>query len=231
MAGFAYADTPFTGPSIIVTTDGHKQLARVYAAELSDLLYRQRESALPAFLSASDAVAKALEIESGPVILVDSADNIGGGTSGDGTDALAALLAHDVREAAIVLADYDAVDLCWRAGPGADLSLNVGGKADSWHGPPVRVTGNVRALSDGEFECELADNHFASFYGNTVQMGPLRLAARARRQHPADRAQDPAAGPGAIAPHRHYPRSARHDRGQVSGGLSRRLRAYRLRHD
>ena len=171
MAGFAYADTPFTGPSIIVTTDGHKQLARVYAAELSDLLYRQRESALPAFLSASDAVAKALEIESGPVILVDSADNIGGGTSGDGTDALAALLAHDVREAAIVLADYDAVDLCWRAGPGADLSLNVGGKADSWHGPPVRVTGNVRALSDGEFECELADNHFASFYGNTVQMG------------------------------------------------------------
>lgn len=171
MAGFAYADTPFTGPSLIVTTDGQTEIAQDYATELSDRLYRHRESAAPDFLSPSAAVAEAKKAASGPVILVDSADNIGGGTTGDGTDALAAMLAHDVRDGAIILADPEAVAICWRAGEKAQVTLEVGGKADGWHGPPLTVTGEVRALSDGVFECELPDNHFASFYGDTVHMG------------------------------------------------------------
>lgn len=47
----------------------------------------------------------------------------------------------------------------------------MGGNVDNWHGPSVTVTGTARALSDGEFACELPDNHFASFYGDTVNMG------------------------------------------------------------
>jgi microcystin degradation protein MlrC len=70
-----------------------------------------------------------------------------------------------------VLADAEAVAACWAAGEGAEVGLRVGGKADRWHGQPVDVTGTVRALSDGTFECELPDNHFASFYGNTIRMG------------------------------------------------------------
>ncbi len=171
MAGFAYADTPFTGPSIIVTTDNQPELAHMYAKELSDLLYRHHKSGLPIFLQPAEAVAKATRFERGPVILVDSADNIGGGTTGDGADALAAMLAQDVREGTIVLADPEAVDLCWTAGKGAEVTLDAGGKVDDWHGQPVTVTGSVRALSDGVFECELPDNHFASFYGSTVHMG------------------------------------------------------------
>ena len=54
---------------------------------------------------------------------------------------------------------------------GAEVTLAVGGKTDRWHGEPVTVTGVVRALSAGEFECELPDNHFASFFGNTIRMG------------------------------------------------------------
>ena len=171
MAGFAYADTPFTGPSIIVTTDGQPELAARYANELSAILFEQRTEALPRFLPPDDAVSLAKRQESGPVILVDSADNIGGGTTGDGADALAAMLAHNVREGTIVLADPEAVAICWRAGRAADVTLAVGGKADGWHGQPVTVTGSVRNLSDGVFECELADNHFAAFYGDTVYMG------------------------------------------------------------
>ena len=171
MAGFAYADTPFTGPSIIVTTDDNPELAAAYADELSALLYEQRSEALPNFLAPAEAVRLASSREQGPVILVDSADNIGGGTTGDGTDALAAMLAQDVNEGTIVLADAEAVDICWRAGQAARVTLDVGGKVDAWHGRPVTVTGRVRALSDGVFECEMPDNHFASFYGGTVHMG------------------------------------------------------------
>lgn len=171
MAGFAYADTPFTGPSIIVTSNGQPALAQNYAVELSDLLYRHRESALPDFLQPAEAVAEAARFKRGPVILVDSADNIGGGAAGDGADALAAMLAQNVQEGTIVLADPEAVAICWDAGKAAEVTLAAGGKVDQWHGPPVTVTGIVRALSDGVFECELPDNHFASFYGSTVHMG------------------------------------------------------------
>ncbi len=55
MAGFAYADTPFTGPSIIVTTDEQPELAAVYADELSELLFELRTDAPPRFLAPDDA--------------------------------------------------------------------------------------------------------------------------------------------------------------------------------
>jgi len=171
MGGFAYADTPFTGASIIVTTNGHQALAERYAGELADLLMQQRYAALPQFLAPDAAVARALAMPGGPIILVDSADNIGGGTPGDGTDALRAMLAADVPESAVVLADREAVAACWAAGAGAEITLPVGGKADQWHGAPVEVTGTVRTLSDGVFACELPDNHFAAFYGDTIHMG------------------------------------------------------------
>ena len=197
MAGFAYADTPCTGPGIIVTADGQPALAEACAAELSDLLFELRSQALPRFLPPEEAVSLAKRQTEGPVILVDSADNIGGGTTGDGTDALAAMLAQEVREGAVVLADAEAVDICWQAGRGAEVSLEVGGKTDNWHGPPIAVTGSVRALSEGVFECELADNHFAAFYGSTVHMGRsvwlraagLNILLTERKTPPFDLAQ------------------------------------------
>jgi microcystin degradation protein MlrC len=171
MAGFAYADTPHTGASIIVTTHDQPALAQAYAQELADLMLEHHRAALPEFLPPDEAVAQALARPGGPIILVDSADNIGGGTPGDGTDALRAMLAHPVQEGTIVLADAAAVAACWQAGQGAEITLAVGGKHDRWHGDPVTVTGLVRALSAGEFACELAENHFASFFGNTIRMG------------------------------------------------------------
>jgi microcystin degradation protein MlrC len=171
MGGFAYADLPFTGPSIIVTTDDDPALARRYADELADLMVQHQHAALPQFLEPDAAVQRALSLPGGPIMLVDSADNIGGGTPGDGTDALRAMLAADVPESAVVLADRAAVEACWNAGLGSTITLRVGGKTDRWHGDPVEVTGTVQALSDGVFACELPDNHFAAFYGDTIRMG------------------------------------------------------------
>jgi microcystin degradation protein MlrC len=171
MGGFAYADTPFTGASIIVTTNQDAELAERYAQELAGILWEQKEAALPQFLAPQAAVAQALAQPGGPVLLVDSADNIGGGTPGDGTDALRAMLDMHVQEGTIVLADAAAVAACVAAGEGAEIALAVGGKTDEWHGEPVQVRGVVRKLSNGVFTCELPENHFASFYGTTVDMG------------------------------------------------------------
>jgi microcystin degradation protein MlrC len=43
------------------------------------------------------------------------------------------------------------VQACVKAGVGASVTLDVGGKVDDRHGAPVRVTGTVRTLSDGRF--------------------------------------------------------------------------------
>ncbi|GIK42266.1 MAG: microcystinase C [Chloroflexota bacterium] len=179
MAGFAYADTPFSGTSLVVTTNDNPGLAQGYVQELADTLWQQREAALPQFLPAEQAVAQALAQPGGPIILVDSADNIGGGTPGDGAEALRAMLALGVEEGTIVLADPEAAAACWAAGKGAEVTLAVGGKTDRWHGAPLTVTGTVQALSDGTFQCELPDNHFAAFFGQTIHMGQtawLRVA-------------------------------------------------------
>ena len=136
MAGFAYADTPVTGPSVIVTTDGQPALAQKYANELSDLFYRHRHRALPVFLPPADAVAAAARYVNGPVILVDSADNIGGGTTGDGADALAAMLAKNVHEGTIVLADPEAVAICWDEGCAAEVTLRWAAKWIAGMGTP-----------------------------------------------------------------------------------------------
>jgi microcystin degradation protein MlrC len=169
--GFAYADTPDTGAAIIVTTNDRPDLAEQYANELAAILVTNRDAALPEFLNPADAVNRAATVPDGPVILVDSADNIGGGSPGDGTDGLRAMLDQDVERGTIILADAEAVAHCWEHEEGDEVSLDVGAKADDWHGEPVAVTGTIRAFSYGVYPCELPDNHFAAFFGNTIRMG------------------------------------------------------------
>lgn len=197
MGGFAYADTPWTGPCVIVNTDGHRALAESLADELCALLMAHRDSAAFHGLSPEQAVQEALQTPSGPAILVDSADNIGGGTPGDGTDALRAMLDARVQEGTVVIADPGAVAHCRAAGRGAQLTVPVGGKTDSWHGQTLEVTGEVMALSSGLYPCELAEHHFAAFYGDTLDMGDtawlraggVNIILNARKTPPFDLAQ------------------------------------------
>ncbi len=197
LGGFAYADTPWTGPSVIVVTDRETRLAEELADELDALFMSHQDTATFKGLPPSQAVEQALQSVSGPTILVDSADNIGGGSPGDGTEALQAMLAARVQEGTVALADPEAVALCHAAGKGARLTLTVGAKTDSWHGQPVTVTGKVMAVSDGIYPCELQEHHFAAFYGNTLNMGPtawmriegINLVLNTRKTPPFDLAQ------------------------------------------
>jgi len=175
LGGYAYGDTPFTGPSVVVTTDNDPDLAQAYASELIGILERHSQGVLPQFLSPEAAVREALSRPGRPIILVDSADNIGGGTPGDGTDALKAMLALDVQEGTIVLADPEAVAACWAAGEGAEITLSVGGKTDRWHGDPVPVSGVVRRLHQGDLQCERIPNHFGASKINVGRAAWLRV--------------------------------------------------------
>jgi len=87
----------------------------------------------------------------GLVILVDVADNIGGGAPGDGTVLLQTLLEAGAQNAVVTIADPEAVAQAIAAGIGNTVVLHVGGKVDPRHGPPVQVHGRVRLISAGEY--------------------------------------------------------------------------------
>jgi microcystin degradation protein MlrC len=193
MGGFAYADTPYSGASLIVTTDGDRQLAQGIASELAGIAWEHREAALDRGLPPEQAVREALASSLRPVILADAGDNVGGGTPGDGTVLLQALLAAGSQEAVVTIADAEAAAQAHAAGEGTVLETLVGGKTDGLHGAPVRVRGLVEKLTDGQFEITGRD-HFANLYGERVNMGPcavlrcggVRILITTRKTPPGD---------------------------------------------
>src|SRR5262249_20180932 len=91
LPGFAYADVPQMGPSVVVVTDGDAALARKEADELSARLWDARERLNATLPDAATAVGQALKAERTPVVLVDTGDNVGGGSAADSTVLLAEL--------------------------------------------------------------------------------------------------------------------------------------------
>lgn len=102
--------------------------------------------------AAPHPVGEGPEERSYPVVLVDMGDNIGGGSAGDSTFLLSELLRQGAEGWVVVLADPAAVAECVRAGVGRPVSLTVGGKTDTLHGPSVPVSGRVRSLHEGTYE-------------------------------------------------------------------------------
>lgn len=149
--GYPYADVPRAGMSVLVTTWDDRALAATYAHALRGLIWDQRRAFRVSNVPPDEAVRRAVRASAHPVILVDVADNIGGGAPGDGTVLLRELLAANARRAVVTMTDPEAVARASAAGIGAEVALRVGGKTDSHHGMPVDVRGRVRLMSTGEY--------------------------------------------------------------------------------
>lgn len=149
--GFPYADIEAAGMGIIVTTDNDPALAEAKAKELRDRAWELRQAFVVENVPVKEAVEQAIEAEEGPVILVDVADNIGGGAPGDGTLLLEALLEQGAQGAVVTIADAESVAQAVKADVGREVELRVGGKTDERHGQPVAVRGRVRLISDGVY--------------------------------------------------------------------------------
>jgi microcystin degradation protein MlrC len=151
LPGFAYADVPQMGPSVLVVTNGDAARARREADRLADKLWQLRDQLAPQLPDAAAAVAQALRAEQRPVVLVDTGDNVGGGSAGDGTVILAEMLRQGATEGVVCLYEPEAARQAAATGVGQEIWLTVGGKVDRLHGEPVAVTGRVRVLHDGTY--------------------------------------------------------------------------------
>lgn len=145
-----WLDADEGGWSIVAITDNDEPHAHRLADELADLAWSMREEFQR---TESVAVEEALRIadtaEGGPVLLSDTGDSVLGGSGGDSTVILEAILRRGIVGRAILpIIDAVAAAELWRAGAGATVTMSLGGRSTSLFAP-IEVTGTVRSTGDG----------------------------------------------------------------------------------
>ena len=147
-----WLDVDELGWASVILSDNDPAKAKLQANELARFIWSVRKSFVVPLPSVEEALEEALKTEGGPVVLGEGADGTMGGAPGDGTSILAGILEKriDVPVAAVVV-DPGAVEEAIGAGIGNTVTLRVGGKLDPNYAKPVRVTGKVKLISDGEF--------------------------------------------------------------------------------
>ena len=163
--GFAYSDVEEMGPGFLVVTDGDGPRARKEALGLARRAWDRRHELTLLGTPIAQAVQEAMADDAGPVTLLDVGDNVGGGSPADGTLILEEVIRTGSGPALVVLFDPAAVRACTVSGVGTEVSLEVGGKSDGRHGPPIPIRGRVRCLHDGAF-VEEEPRHGGARYNN-----------------------------------------------------------------
>jgi len=151
--GYPWADVEEMGASFYALADGNPATARSAARWMAERAWARR-----ADLAHAPAVTPQLALEHaasaprGPILLLDVGDNVGAGSAGDSTFILQEAQRLGVRGLLETVRDPQVVQACVAAGVGATITVQLGGKTDALHGPPVTVSGYVRLISDGKFE-------------------------------------------------------------------------------
>ena len=131
-------------------------------------------------LTADQVIQKALDNNSGkPIVLVDSADSIGAGSTGDSAAVAAALLPYaDDLYAATEVRDVAAVKKAFEVGVGNTGEFVLGATIAPKLSEPVRVTAKVKSLHDGYFYANgpiLKDEKCSSGRTAVLEVGRLLI--------------------------------------------------------
>lgn len=197
LAGFSFADTPDTGVSFTAVTVGDPDLARAHVQELGSMALSMREVSDRAGIPLEEAMDCLRAHERGPVLLVEPADNIGGGAPGDLTNVLRALIKSGVANAGVILNDPETVALLWDCPPGHSLHVMLGGKSGGVGAEPLGLDVELISKSEGRFTLEDSCSHLASLFGREIDMGPctvvrhegVRILITSRKTPPFDLGQ------------------------------------------
>ena len=145
--GFAYADVPNAGATVMVVTDDDPELAERIAEDVSDYIWHVREpfanESLPDTETGVGRAIEAAEADRTPVVLADHADRIG-----DSTHVLRELIDQGASDFAVATINDEASirRIEEDAAEGERVSVAVGGHAERLAGDPVEITGTVEYL-------------------------------------------------------------------------------------
>jgi microcystin degradation protein MlrC len=147
--GFATADVPQIGMSMVAVTDNDLELAQEIVEDLSQLAIEKRKglSGKDSALNVEEGVEEAIEKakhSSRPILIFDPANH-----SYDTTYVIKELITKGAKNVAVpVLYDPEAAQTCVEAGAGSTVELDIGGKSGWRDGDPLKV--RVKVLWAGE---------------------------------------------------------------------------------
>jgi microcystin degradation protein MlrC len=145
-----WLDVEQAGWSVVVVTDDDRVAAEAIADELADHAWEMRDRFMEQESVGVDAaIAFADDAQGGPVLLSDTGDSVLGGSPGDSTVILAALLRTPRRHRALVpITDPVAARELRKHGRGDVVTIDLGGWSNSFYAP-LQVTGTCGASGDG----------------------------------------------------------------------------------
>lgn len=173
--GFALADIKDSGNSVIVVADGDQDKADAVRDRILAKAWELREDFIYKHTPLEDRVAEAKEMNDGPIILLDHADNCGSGATQDVMTVIAEVLRQGLEDVAVgAVWDPEAVQKMQQAGIGNTITLKLGGKTDMPSigevGEPLEITGVVKILTNGEWTVR-----GPMYTGVKVYMGPTAV--------------------------------------------------------
>ncbi len=177
VGGYSFADVRDAGLAFGVVTEGDDTAARAVLQTLAALAWEMRRGGIPHEHDLDDVLGDFAPNNNGPVLLVEPADNIGGGGPGDCTDVMRALLKHKVQGAGIIITDADAVKALAKTPIGGRMTLAIGGKGSRLDLGAVTLEVELVSRSDGRFELEDLKSQIVVL-GKTIQMGPSAVVRR-----------------------------------------------------
>jgi microcystin degradation protein MlrC len=154
--GFPLADFHDAGGSVCVVADADMSLAERWRDRLVAEMWKNREEFVYQGEPLEEAVTRAKALTDGPVLLLDHADNVGSGGTQDVMVVIEEVLRQGLKDVAVAAVyDPDAIKVMQKAGVGATVTLQLGGKTEmpsiNMTGEPLEVTGTVKALTNGEW--------------------------------------------------------------------------------
>lgn len=150
--GFPYTDIPELGVTVVAVANNDEELAKRAAEDIANLIWEKREEFEPHVLTPQEGLVLAKAADAFPVVLNETSDNPGGGTPGDGTHLLRAMLEADLQDACFgFIYDPEVAALAHEKGVGATIEVQLGGKTDQLHGEPIALCAYVKSLTDGKF--------------------------------------------------------------------------------
>ena len=148
-----WLDAPYVESCVIVVAKDEKT-AKDVANELAKNIFDSKEElqGTPLFTPA-EVIEKALANKSGkPVILVDSADSVGAGSTGDSAQVLEELLPFaDKIRAAVAFVDAPATEKAFALGVGNTAVFTLGATVSPKLSKPITVEAKVRSLHSGSY--------------------------------------------------------------------------------
>src|ERR1019366_1117974 len=175
-AGYAYADVYDVGVSFGIITEGDDAAAKAALQGLAKIAWDMREDGIPKEHDLDAVVRDFVPSDKGPVLLIEPAENIGGGAPGDGTDVMRTLLKYDVANAGVIMVDAEAVAALQSIPIGGRITLPIGGKGWGLDSGPVTLEVELLSRSDGVFELEDRNSHIAGWLGTRLDiLGPTAV--------------------------------------------------------